>query len=99
MILSQHHEGGKEDLITCEKVANIIKQFKLTCNKVGANFNSIEVSTSNFTCLIMEFTKTENILIIYKNPVLTSDMISLNVSNLGKYFDIKKKEHAEKELQ
>ena len=41
------------------------------CSKVGANFNSIEVSTSNFTCLIMEFTKTENILIIYKNPVLS----------------------------
>jgi Ras-related GTP-binding protein A/B len=31
LILSQHHESGKEDLITCEKVANIIKQFKLTC--------------------------------------------------------------------
>ena len=79
LILSQHHEGGKEDLITCEKVANIIKQFKLTCkyfielfSKVGANFNSIEVATSNFTCLIMEFTKTENILIIYKNPVLSN---------------------------
>jgi hypothetical protein len=41
----------------------------------------------------MEFTKTENILIIYKNPVLSitflyiaSEMISLNVTNLGKYF-------------
>jgi hypothetical protein len=31
LILSQHHESGKEDMITCEKVANIIKQFKLTC--------------------------------------------------------------------
>ena len=31
LIISQYHEGGKEDLITCEKVANIIKQFKLTC--------------------------------------------------------------------
>ena len=41
-------------------------------SKVGANFNFIEVSTSGFTCLIMEFTKTENILIIYKSPALSN---------------------------
>ena len=53
LILSHHQENGKEDLITCEKVANIVKQFKLTCNKVGANIEYIEVSTDNFTCFIM----------------------------------------------
>lgn len=47
----------------------------------------------------MEFTKTENILIIYRNKNLSnivlyvgSDLISLNVSNLGKSFERKKKE-------
>lgn len=41
------------------------------CSKVGANIDHIEVSTSSFTSFIMEFTKTENILIIYKNPTLS----------------------------
>lgn len=41
-------------------------------SKMGGNFNYIEVKVNAFTCLIMEFTKTENILIIYKNPSLST---------------------------
>jgi hypothetical protein len=39
-------------------------------SKVGANIEYIEVSTEHFTSFIMEFTKTENILIIYRNKSL-----------------------------
>jgi len=65
---------------------------------VGGNIDFIEVSTSNFTCFIMEFTKTENILIIYRNKALRSEIISLNISNLGKSFESRKHELMEKEI-
>lgn len=72
-------------------------------SKVGANIEYIEVNTSNFSGFIMEFTKTENILIIYRNKTLSiifliqgSEIISLNISNLGKYFEGEKKKVMEK---
>lgn len=48
-------------------------------SKVGANIDFIEVSTSNFTGFIMEFTKTENILIIYKNKALSKFVLTQEV--------------------
>jgi len=54
-------------LLKYEKVANIVKQFKLTCNKLAKNINPLQVTTPTFTALIQEFTKNENILVIYKN--------------------------------
>ena len=55
------------------------------------------MSTSNFTGFIMEFTKTENILIIYRNKQLRNEMIALNIGNLGKSFQLRKKDMMEKE--
>jgi hypothetical protein len=61
----QHHQAVQAHLQVPVEIVS----------KVGANFNFIEVSTSGFTCLIMEFTKTENILIIYKQPTLSSSLL------------------------
>lgn len=43
----------------------------------------------------MEFTKTENILIIYRNKALRNELIALNISNLGKSFQLRKKDMME----
>lgn len=59
------------------------------------------MTTPSFTALIQEFTKNENILVIYKNADISKffllsfigrELVSLNIENLGKFFSIKKKE-------
>lgn len=36
-------------------------------SKLAKNINPLQVTTPTFTALIQEFTKNENILVIYKN--------------------------------
>lgn len=43
--------------------------FKRTCHKVGANLIFLEVNTGNVKCLLMEFTKSEFILITCPNNI------------------------------
>lgn len=63
----QYHQAIQVDLQVQLKIFS----------KVGANIDYIEVSTNSFTGFIMEFTKTENILIIYKNPTLSILIITI----------------------
>lgn len=53
----------------------IIYQF----SKLAKNINPLQVTTPTFTALIQEFTKNENILVIYKN------------ADISKYFFIFRK--------
>lgn len=46
-----------------EKVSNIIKQFKLSCAKLGARFHSMEVRNSHFAAFIETFTSNTVIMV------------------------------------
>ena len=50
----------------------------------------MEVSTNLFTYLVSEFTKAENLLVIYKDKT-NKDSIAINIANLGKYYESFKK--------
>ena len=47
-----------------EKVSNIIKQFKLSCSKVGAVFQAVEVRNASFACFIDAFTPNTYIMVV-----------------------------------
>lgn len=60
-------------------------------SKYASNIEEICIQTNTFNTLIMEFTKTENILIIYKNR-RTKTAAQMNISNMGKVFEVEKKQ-------
>lgn len=91
LILGYYHQEGKTDLLKYEKIANIIKQFKLTCNKYASNIDEICIETPYFCSIITEFTKTENVMMIYKDRNVKA-MTEVNVANMGKVFELEKKE-------
>lgn len=47
-----------------EKVSNIIKQFKLSCSKLAAQFQSMEVKNSQFSAFIDGFTPNTYVMVI-----------------------------------
>jgi len=47
-----------------EKISNIVKQFKLSCEKAQSQFQGMEVSNSRFTACIDEFTASTYIMVI-----------------------------------
>lgn len=44
-------------------------------SKLAKNINPLQVTTPTFTALIQEFTKNENILVIYKNADISKDLV------------------------
>jgi len=53
-----------------EKISNIIKQFKLSCSKVSANFTSMEVRNSMFAAYIDGFTTNTYVMVIMSDPTI-----------------------------
>ncbi|KAL8612340.1 hypothetical protein ACOMHN_020159 [Nucella lapillus] len=53
-----------------EKISNIIKQFKLSCSKMAASFQSMEVSNSSFAAFIDIFTTNTYIMVILSDPTI-----------------------------
>lgn len=70
-----------------EKISNIIKQFKISCSKVSASFNSIEVRNSKFAAYIESFTPNTYVMVVTSDPDITSVATLLNIHNGRKYFE------------
>ena len=71
-----------------EKVSNIIKQFKLSCAKLGAKFQSMEVRNSQFAAFIDTFTSNTYIMVIQStDPHMPSEATLINIRNARKYFE------------
>ena len=56
------------DVHRFEKISNIIKQFKLSCSKLAASFQSMEVRNSSFAAFIDVFTSNTYVMVIMSDP-------------------------------
>ena len=56
------------DVHRFEKISNIVKQFKLSCSKLQAQFQSMEVRNSCFASFIDVFTPNTYIMVIMSDP-------------------------------
>ncbi|WAR01850.1 RRAGA-like protein [Mya arenaria] len=56
LVISHCERKPHKDVHRFEKISNIIKQFKLSCSKLAAAFQSMEVRTSRFAAFIDAFT-------------------------------------------
>lgn len=51
-----------------EKISNIVKQFKLSCSKIGNQLNSIEIRQDTFSVLLDSLTTNTYIMVIVADP-------------------------------
>eukprot|EP00053_Salpingoeca_punica_P003575 m.43925 g.43925 ORF g.43925 m.43925 type:complete len:303 (-) comp12274_c0_seq1:1348-2256(-) len=70
-----------------EKISNIIKQFKLSCSKTSAQFQSMEVKNENFAAYIDTFTSNTYVMVILTDPTIPSATALYNVRHARKQFD------------
>lgn len=78
----RHH-----DVHRYEKMSNIIKQFKLSCNTMKVSFRSIQVHNTYYSAYMDIFTPTTYIMVICSEPKLTTSGIQINISAARKIFD------------
>ena len=77
---SDKHKNNNGDSPRFERIANIVKQFKLRCNKARYLFQSMVVSNNKFTAFIGPFTKTTYILAVISNPKIEIDAVTINLN-------------------
>ncbi|KAL5274321.1 RRAGB family protein [Megaselia abdita] len=87
-LVISHRQGERySDTHRFEKVSNIIKQFKLSCSKLGAKFQSMEVRNSAFAAYIDTFTSNTYVMVVMSDPSLPPEAALVNIRNARKYFE------------
>ena len=84
-MISHAQRNQHRDVHRFEKISNIIKQFKLSCSKLAANFQSLEVRNSNFSSFIDMFTANTYIMVILSDSKIPAEAILINIR--WHYFD------------
>lgn len=84
---SNNNNKNNGDSPRFERIANIVKQFKLRCNKARYLFQSMIVSNNKFTAFIGPFTKTTYILAVISNPKIEIDAVTINLNASKQKFD------------
>ena len=64
LVISHCQRKHHKDVHRFEKVSNIIKQFKLSCSKLAAQFQSMEVKNGNFAAFIDIFTPNTYVMVV-----------------------------------
>jgi Ras-related GTP-binding protein A/B len=87
LIITHLSLKGVKDMLRYERVSNVVKQFKLSCGKIGAQLNDIHVKNDNLSTIIKEFTKNIIIMMNYSNPEIEESLLHLNITRAGKFFE------------
>ncbi|XP_054168493.1 ras-related GTP-binding protein A-like [Oppia nitens] len=87
LVISYCQRKPHRDVHRFEKVSNIIKQFKLSCSKLAAQFQSMEVKNTNFAAFIDGFTPNTYVMVIMSDPSIPSAATLINIRNSRKHFE------------
>jgi len=87
LVVSTSQRAPHKDTHRFEKVSNIIKQFKLSCSKLAAQFHSMEVRNSNFAAFVDSFTPNTYVMVIMSDPSIPSAATLINIRNASKHFE------------
>ena len=80
-------KDNSNDQYRFERIANIIKGFKLKCSRSKYLLNQMIISNNNYTAYIGPFTKTTCILIVKSNKNIEIDGIMINIEKSKPMFD------------
>ncbi|XP_017712840.1 PREDICTED: ras-related GTP-binding protein B-like [Rhinopithecus bieti] len=75
-VISHYQCKEQRDAHRFEKISNIIKQFKLSCSKLAASFQSMEVRNSNFAAFIDIFTSNTYVMVVMSDPSIRKFKLS-----------------------
>jgi len=83
------HSSSKDhsDSHRFEKISNLIKQFKLSCTKACAQFQSMEVRNSQFTAFIDLMTTNSYAMVIMSDPTIQASAININIKAARRFFE------------
>jgi len=70
-----------------EKISNIVKQFKLSCSKVAASFQSMEVRNQYFAAYIDLFTTNTYVMVVMSNQTVCPTATLMNIRSARKQFE------------
>ncbi|XP_042558481.1 ras-related GTP-binding protein B isoform X1 [Dipodomys spectabilis] len=87
LVISHYQCKAQRDAHRFEKISNIIKQFKLSCSKLAASFQSMEVRNSNFAAFIDIFTSNTYVMVVMSDPSIPSAATLINIRNARKHFE------------
>uniref|UniRef100_A0A8C0DYT1 Ras-related GTP-binding protein n=1 Tax=Balaenoptera musculus TaxID=9771 RepID=A0A8C0DYT1_BALMU len=87
LVISHYQCKEQRDVHRSEKISNIIKQFKLSCSKLAASFQSMEVRNSNFAAFIDIFTSNTYVMVVMSDPSIPSAATLINIRNARKHFE------------
>ncbi|CAG2191217.1 RRAGA_B [Mytilus edulis] len=87
LVISHCERKPHSDVHRFEKISNIIKQFKLSCSKLAATFQSMEVRNSCFSAYIDLFTSNTYIMVVMSDTTIPSAATLINIKNARKHFE------------
>lgn len=91
LVISHCQRKPHRDGHRFEKVSNIIKQFKLSCSKLAAQFQSMEVRNTIFASFIDLFTSNTYVMVCMSDSTIPSEATLINIRNARKHFEILEK--------
>eukprot|EP00331_Platyophrya_macrostoma_P020134 CAMPEP_0176463668 /NCGR_PEP_ID=MMETSP0127-20121128/36036_1 /TAXON_ID=938130 /ORGANISM="Platyophrya macrostoma, Strain WH" /LENGTH=306 /DNA_ID=CAMNT_0017855893 /DNA_START=51 /DNA_END=971 /DNA_ORIENTATION=- len=86
LIIAYHENLVNKDIVKYERLSTIVKQFKLSCNKIGTSIQSMLIKNSNFMGFIEEFTNNTYIMVVVSDPKIQTAAIELNIDYARRYF-------------
>ncbi|XP_028404561.1 ras-related GTP-binding protein A-like [Dendronephthya gigantea] len=87
LVISHCQRKEHKDVHRFEKISNIIKQFKLSCSKLHAHFQSMEVRNSGFAAFIDVFTANTYVMVIMSDSTISSAATLINIHNARRHFE------------
>lgn len=87
LVISHCQRKEHKDVHRFEKISNIIKQFKLSCSKLHAHFQSMEVRNSSFAAFIDVFTANTYVMVIMSDSSISSAATLINIHNARRHFE------------
>lgn len=87
LVIAHSSRKDQSDVHRFEKISNIVKQFKLSCNNAMTQFSSMEIKSSKFTAFIEGFTTNTIIMVILSDPTIESAITQLNIKAARKHFE------------
>lgn len=86
LVISHASSKSHTDVHRFEKISNIIKQFKLSCSKMGTEFSSMQVKNKQFSGFVDALTQNAYILVTLSDPAITAPAVNANIREARKFF-------------
>jgi len=92
LVIAHAETDSNRDPHRFEKISDIIKQFKLSCSKIAAIFEVMEVRNRHFSCFFDQFTPNTYVMIVTPGCDMPKALVKKNISHARTVFERLEKE-------